>query len=849
MIEEQIARLYGTLELKVDAWFRDIRRAEQSLDKLTKRSLKVRLELDLTQFHQQIQRASQAIRGLGGRVAPFGAGGGMGGGVGAGMVAGGGGGRWRSDYVPELATMLSAEKVAGRMASSRDRGAWAGMLIDERAQNRANAASDAMMAGYRSAQARRLDAEYRRIERESMRSFARQDRGAWANMLMEEREQNRANASMDALIGNYRKAQAQRLGAINNPNSSFSRRVAGWAEDQFGFVPELAVMGSAQSVAGRIQAAREAARAKRMQNLAQAGVGFGNAAMGLPLAMNPWMMGGTMAGAATAGTLGYVAKTGMDREASMATIRRLGAFTPNEMGGLQQSLEQTAYSTPGMNFGKVAEVAAFAAKTGVAKTPEELATYTNSLAKMGAVINDVDFESLATEVARVMNLFELGADKVENFASALYKVDTKSTATAPQILDVMSRLQGFGLAAGMDAPSLMGLSGAIKDVGGRNESATTAMINIMSRLADPSQRRIYEDVLGMAPGSINEAFDRGPMEALSLFTGALNKLPAGDEKLNTIVGDLGYDGKKVLAMLGRVQSKEFGRYAEFEQYAREQMANPTALNEGLAIESGSAKSAVEELTDAISRLAAAASEASGLTDTIRGVAGGLGSAANWLSQDKAAVSGLSWVLSGGIMGPWLSGASAWLGSSPATPPGAPAGAPAGLLGVLSGGAMGPWLGGRASTWFAPPPGAPAGAPAGAPSPVPVGLLPDKFAAAPAKAPVDTSTMFGTSFDYGPGGVLANFARSMVGSPLAQQMLGFGQDVARGLPGMNPLKGFAGVQEPINVRPTSSGVSDALSLVTRQQTQLLEGDILRQQLEVQREIRDAVRNGGGGGAVL
>ena len=126
----------------------------------------------------------------------------------------------------------------------------------------------------------------------------------------------------------------------------------------------------------------------------------------------------------------------------------------------------------------------------------------------------------------------------------------------------------------------------------------------------------------------------------------------------------------------------------------------------------------------------------------------------------------------------------------------------------------------------------------------VGPIDDLF------GPPDNSKMFGSSEEYGAGGVLKNFARSMAGSPLAQQLLGFGQDVARGIPGMNPFKGWGGGQAPIDMRPTSSGVSDALSLVTRQQTQLLEGDILRQQLEVQREIRDAVRNGGAnGGAVL
>ena len=691
MIEEQIAKLVATLEVRVGNYYNELRKAERALDKLTSKPLVVKLQLDYSQLQRQLGYVNGQLQ------------------------------KW--------ANQPFRVNVGANFAGGAPIGAGGGM------------AAAGMMAA-------------------------------------------RASAPMGR-----------------------------WKSD---YVPELAVMGSAESVAGRIQKTRAAAQAAQMANLGQAAVGFGNAAMGLPLAMNPWMMGGTMAGAATAGTLGYVAKTGMDREASMATIRRLGGFTPGEMGGLQQSLEQTAYNTPGMNFGKVAEVAAFAAKTGVANSPEELAKYTNSLAKMGAVINDVDFESLATEVARVMNLFGLGADKVENFASALYKVDAKSTATAPQILDVMSRLQGFGLAAGMDMPSLMGLSGAIKHVGGRNESATTAMVNLMSRLADPADRKVFESVLGMAPGSINAAFDRGPTEALSLFTGALDKLPAGDEKFNMITGGLGIEGKKVISMLGRVQSKQFGKYAEFERIAREQMANPTALNEGLAAEADTATAAVEELTNAISNLASAMASASGITGTIKGVAGGLGVATNWVSQNRGGVAGLAGVLSGGMMG----GAGA-LFAGPSSAPGTPNPPPS-----------------------PPPPGGPPGMHWSPWRKEWVGPIDDLF------GPPDNSKMFGSSEEYGAGGVLKNFARSMAGSPLAQQLLGFGQDVARGIPGMNPFKGWGGGQAPIDMRPTSSGVSDALSLVTRQQTQLLEGDILRQQLEVQREIRDAVRNGGaGGGAVL
>lgn len=629
MIDEQIARLYGTLELKVDKWFREMTRVERSIEKLTKRTLKIRVELDTRVFDQQVARLQRG----------FGVGGGLGGGGGGMVAGGGGGGRWRSNNVGELGVMLSAEKLAARMAATRDRGAWANMVMDERAQNRANAGMDATISSYRAAQARRRAAEDKRIEREAMRDFGRQDRAAFANMLSAEREQNRANAGMDALIGGYRKKQAARMAAINDPNSAFSRRVGSWAEGQFGFVGELGVMGSAEKVAARMQAARAAATQYMgpggrnvpgwWNNKSARNIQFGPAdAIRSP-------MSGMVAGAAAYGIAsGYKSAfdTAISTEASMAGIRRVTGFGKGQMGAVQQGLQQVAFDMPGMRRDDVFGVAFEAAKQGVNQSPEALVNFTRTMSQLGAIVDDMDVATLVTQMARMANIFDISQDRIGGMASAVVKLDQATTATVSDIINISGRLAGPAKALGIGLPGVLAVGAGIKDVGGANEASSSSMIRMFTMMASPKERSQLAGALGWDQASLKSAFDMDPVGTLGEMVKRVQMAPEGSDRLS-LIHAAGIEGVRDKTMMGRMASGKWGNVANLEAQAAAEMESGSALAKGVEVESETTQAAIEGLTDALKNLMDASVRASGTLEVLDGWARSIGDAAQRASQE------------------------------------------------------------------------------------------------------------------------------------------------------------------------------------------------------------------------
>ena len=131
MIVEQVASLYGTLELRTQRWDATLKRIEAQLRGLTRGTFTVRIQVQGLADVQLLVQQLQQLRGLAGR--PFSvnarvnaAGGGMGGGGGGfGFL---GGSPLKSNFVPQMAVGISAGTAAARAAQAQAarRAAWLG---------------------------------------------------------------------------------------------------------------------------------------------------------------------------------------------------------------------------------------------------------------------------------------------------------------------------------------------------------------------------------------------------------------------------------------------------------------------------------------------------------------------------------------------------------------------------------------------------------------------------------------------------------------------------------------------------------------------------------------------------
>lgn len=412
------------------------------------------------------------------------------------------------------------------------------------------------------------------------------------------------------------------------------------------FVPQMGVGISAGTAAARMaaqqaraqaagRAAMMARRAAMIGNAGQAGVGAMHG-MGMPFAMNPWMAGGTIAGLGLAGA----ARTGIRTEASMASLRAISGLSPSAIAALKGQLQGAAVELPGLNRSGAFGIAEVGARAGVAGA--DLGTFTRGLAKISAATPDADPEKLAEDVVRTMNVFNMSMDRVESFGSALVALDQASVAHAKEILDMTRRMAGSGQAAGLSLEQTMALSAAMRSVGVRSESGTTAMGRILTMMSnDPGQ---LEAGLGMGRGQLSRMMAHDPMDALgALFSGVGS---ARGNRLQFVTQELGFDNQRDIQLVGQLGGR-MGDVRRLTGMARDQLAGGGALDERLDVLGESTAASLEKLSDAFGSLADAITSpligligeaASGLGSFV----GGLASFLEWLNlnagqrQEKAA---------------------------------------------------------------------------------------------------------------------------------------------------------------------------------------------------------------------
>ena len=169
-----------------------------------------------------------------------------------------------------------------------------------------------------------------------------------------------------------------------------------------------------------------------------------------------------------------IVSTAFEREFAQVvrTVNGAGNDIKDQLISLSQDMP--------VSFKDLAGIAALGGQLGIAKSG--IVDFTSVVAKLTATTN-LSSEAAGTALGRFQALLGVPSSQFEALASSILKVGVTSVATETQIVGIATQISGISRLAGLTAPQVIGLSGALASVGAAPElsrgtiTRTFALIN------------------------------------------------------------------------------------------------------------------------------------------------------------------------------------------------------------------------------------------------------------------------------------------------------------------------------------------------------------------------------------
>jgi TP901 family phage tail tape measure protein len=340
-------------------------------------------------------------------------------------------------------------------------------------------------------------------------------------------------------------------------------------------------------------------------------------------------LGGKIVGAL--GVLGgYRAAQGIATlEDEFAELRKVTGDTFPQM---REELKRLASETRGVSAESIVQLATAGRKLGVAD--EELIVFTKDMAKLKVALSDIDASQLATDTARILNVFGTSMLDAGRFGSALNWLSDNSAATAGEILDLTRRLSGAASTLRMTETQTMTLATAMLEAGINVEVGGTAIIQTFGKMATDATE--FAKIAGVSSRTFSKALRQDPIRALKLLEIGLNRLD--EQSRFAALDSLGLDGTRV-AMTILQLGKTIDRIPEKLQNANSQWTTMASLNKEAKVRGETFRGAMDQLWnrlkaigDTIGQILKPAFEA------FFGVlTRGFGSVQSWLERNRQAL--------------------------------------------------------------------------------------------------------------------------------------------------------------------------------------------------------------------
>lgn len=354
------------------------------------------------------------------------------------------------------------------------------------------------------------------------------------------------------------------------------------------------------AAAAQAQAAAMARRQAIMGNVGSFGTGAYTGLGGM-YALNPYMAAGQAVGLGVAASV----RSAANSEYFEANIGRISGYGRGQRGALTQGLYDIGQRVP-VGINEIRGIAEVGARQGIGRgSPDELVKFTEALAKIKLIVPDMETEKLATDLSRIMNLFNITADNAEGLGSAIAKLDQETTASAKDIIDIMGRISGAANILGMGPARTAAIASIMKDAALRNESGSTAAMRLFNNLESNPNKIISG--LGITNTEFIEAGKSGPDGKMRLVLDRIQKAVSGGYGFD-LVREMGFKNQRDVAFLtqfGAAMGPGGRRVDQLTRMAEGEISNPQASIQATAVLSNTLSGSFERLKNAADQLGTA----------------------------------------------------------------------------------------------------------------------------------------------------------------------------------------------------------------------------------------------------
>ena len=243
----------------------------------------------------------------------------------------------------------------------------------------------------------------------------------------------------------------------------------------------------------------------------------------------------------------------LDLSDTLSDVQKATGLTADEVNRLSTALEglDTRTTLTGLN-----ELAYAGGRMGI-QGADNLLQFVKAADQLNVALaedlGDGAIETL-TKMADVMGLIDsMGYEKaLLSVGSAINTLTSSSVAAGEPIVDMLSRLAGVGVSAGISTDELLALSAASDAAGLSAETAATSLSQFIVQLKTDTEA--VAKAAGISAQSLKQLLDEGKtMEAVvSVFEGLSKK--GGIEALAPVMKDLGGAGSRSISVISNLVS-------------------------------------------------------------------------------------------------------------------------------------------------------------------------------------------------------------------------------------------------------------------------------------------------------
>lgn len=298
--------------------------------------------------------------------------------------------------------------------------------------------------------------------------------------------------------------------------------------------------------------------------------GIERAAHQADLAMNRLQTGAVIAaaGIAAAAPLVLATNAAIGFETAMADVRKVVDFTPEyPPERLTAQLVNLSREIP-ISAAGLTNITAAAGQAGVEIS--NLTRFTEQAARVSTAF-DMTTQQSGDVLARLSTVYEQNLDYVFQLSDAVNHLSNRMASTAPDILEVLSRVGSLGRQAGMSGEQVAALGSAMLSTGAAPQIVSTslnAMIRILST-ATLGEKRFQQGLeeLGFTAEGLEQSMQRNAVGTIMNVLQAANQAQSPVRALSQLFGaEYGPSVSRLAGNLGLVR-QALGYVSDTTQFA------------------------------------------------------------------------------------------------------------------------------------------------------------------------------------------------------------------------------------------------------------------------------------------